>query len=478
MKKYVLIILAAAFFLEACDLVDGTEVENPNLPLSEALGQPNVATSWVNGLNEQLASTYNNFAPTAELATDNYVNLETFFNQNVDGGTYRDIDDDFDDAQNEIAILREGAEFGLKTVLENDPDAVGTELEAEMHFHKGVANLLAGELFTALPPDGAAATAGPSTFFNTAVQDFQNALSVDSTNVGYRILLARSLYNLGNQSEAVAAAQQAITDDSGDPFVRFVEFDGVNGPSNTLQDAVSDRGNFDDFQPLPRLDFLDPKYESRGDVEKNIPIAKIEEAHLIIAEAQLADGNLIGARQTMKDVVALIGSSRPLEAFDEGAEDRGFEEEAKTNRPNSSSFVVRSDSSELFRSGLVLDRTSSTMVPPISGTSVTDSIIDNALTNDELLTVLYLMRQEIFFGEGRRIFDLGIRWPVSETEALTNDNIQDSDRQATIPGYLSPITDTAPDMDAFTANFDTFEVTINTDYNKVIALQRGNRFGQ
>ena len=44
-------------------------------------------------------------------------------------------------------------------------------------------------------------------------------------------------------------------------------------------------------------------------------------------------------------------------------------------------------------------------------------MIEAAQTQDELLELIYLMRQEIFFGEGRRPADLGLRMPLSNVEA-------------------------------------------------------------
>ena len=53
-------------------------------------------------------------------------------------------------------------------------------------------------------------------------------------------------------------------------------------------------------------------------------------------------------------------------------------------------------------------------VPTISGTSVTAARIDAITTVDDGLYVLYLMRQEIFLAEGRRMADLGMRMPVAQ----------------------------------------------------------------
>ena len=477
MKKLTYIIISIALFVNGCDIFDGTGTTNPDLTIDRTLGQPNTPDAWVNGLLEQSASTYNQYMVSAELATDNYINLETFFNQNVDGGTYRDIDDDFDDTQSAIATLRENATFGLNTIIP-DAELTNSPLEAEMHFHKGLANILAGELFTALPPSSDTLAVEPRVFFNTAIEDFQNAIDASDSDpdadIGYRIALARAHYNLGNQSEAVSVSQNVIAADPGKDFVRFLQFDGVNGPTNTLQNAVFDRASFDDLQPLPRLDFLDPKYGEQGDQESPIPMMKVEEAYLIIAEAQLADNDLPGAQQTMLDLLDVV-DSRPTRDFNETAEDRGKDDAQKVNRPDNTNFEVRASSNDPFKENLVLERTAATTVPTVSGTSVTADDINNLTdASGDALELLYLMRQEIFFGEGRRMVDLGIRWPVSETEALNNESITDADRQATIPSYLQPIDEVAPDMDSFTV--DSTSVTISTNYNSVIAQQRGNIF--
>jgi len=472
MKKTILLTFCMSIAVLSCDLIDGTGIENPNLPVDDAVNLPNAARPWVNGLNEQIASVYGEFLTTAELSTDNYINVQTFYNQNVDNSTYRDIDDDFDDTQRALSTLREQAIFGLDRVLENDPSSAGTELEAEMYFFKGLANLMLGELTTAFPAEAKGATVDPATLFQNAIQDFNNALNIDGsseTAISYRLALARTHYNLGNQSEAVSAANAAIAADGNDDYIRFVEFDGVNGPFNNFQDAVYDRGNFDDLQPLPRLDYLDPKYAIQGTDESPVPMFKIEEAYLIVAEAQLAGNDLPGARSTLQDLLAIV-NSRPTRDFDETAEGRV---NAKTGfqRPNSSSFIVRASSSDPFKSGLVLDRTESTTVPTVSGTSVTAADITALSSADgDALETLYLMRQEIFFGEGRRIFDLGIRWPVHEIEALNNPNITAADRTAVVPSFLP----TGPEMDAFTVSGN--EVTISFNVNRIIAQQRGNRF--
>ncbi len=467
MKKKLILITALVFSVfVSCDLIDGTGVENPNLTLDAARDLPNPATSFVNGLQEQLATTANSCITTQELATDNYMNAQTFFNQNVDAGTYRDIDTDFQNCQAAIGTLREQADYVLSDVIPIDPV---DEKEAEAYFLRGIASLWSGEIFTTLPNDAVAPAVGPATHFADAIADFTAALALDANNVGYLLARARANYNAGNQSAAVADANAAITADASGTYVRYIIFDAVDGPANTLQNAVHDRGNFDDLQPLPRLDFLDPKFfDISGSLDSNIPLLKIEEAHLILAEAELADGDLPGAR-TVMTAVANLANSRPTSTVDDSGEGRSGEGTV-AQRPNTSAYTVRASASDAFVTGLVLDRTPTLETPSISATSVTAADITALANAADALTTLYLLRQEIFFGEGRRMFDLGIRWPVAEREALLNPNIVASDRVATIPAFLPPIAE----HDAFTAAGTA--VTIQHNLNRTIATGRGNRF--
>tara|TARA_R110000868_G_scaffold1211_5_gene9410 strand:- start:445 stop:1854 length:1410 start_codon:yes stop_codon:yes gene_type:complete len=469
MKKNIILTTVLVFSVFAsCDLIDGTGVENPNLTLDAARDLPNPATAFVNGLQEQLASTANSCLTTQELATDNYMNAQTFYNQNVDGGTYRDIDTDFRNCQAAIGTLREQADYVLTDVITIDPVPAK---EAEAYFFRGIASLWSGEIFTTLPNDAVVAAVPPATHFAEAIADFTAALAIDGTNVSYLLARARANYDAGNQAAAVADANAAITADASGTYVRYIIFDGVDGPTNTIQDALHDRGGFDDLQPLPRLDFLDPKFfDISGSVDSNVPLLKIEEAHLILAEAEIADGDLPGAR-TVMTAVANLANSRAKSTVDDSGEGRSGQGTV-AQRPDTSAYSVRASASDPFVDGLVLDRVATLATPSISATSVTAADI-TAIANDvDALTTLYLLRQEIFFAEGRRMFDLGIRWPVSEREALLNPNIVASDRVATVPAFLPPISE----HDAFTDNAATFEVTIQHNLNRTIATGRGNRF--
>ena len=238
------------------------------------------------------------------------------------------------------------------------------------------------------------------------------------------------LQTLGDKVNAVKYASNVLTLST--DFTKQVTFDGENNVISSIQGYIYGTN----FQPLPRLDFLDPKYfQTKAKEARPICIAKAEEPYLILAEAALADNDVNGAKGFLKTLLTLV-SNRPV-AIDindqlEGRYNGGYKE-----YPNSSEYRVAASSEDEFRSGLVLDRQSPHLisVPYISGTSVTEEMIDAPTTVDGLLEVLYLMRQEIFMAEGRRAADLGIRFPVCETEAANTPSAAEY-TTAQIPSFI------------------------------------------
>ena len=468
MRKAILILLVASLGVgfAACDLLDPTNVENPDITEENALNTPNPLQAWKAGLDRQLAITLNNTLIIAELGTDNYVNTQTFFNQSFDALDIRFTDSDIDDAFFTMNDLRESALFGKNTVAPGDPDARADDL-AELDFYLGLSHLYLGEYFHSAPLEGSGAPATSQDHFSAAVDALTDANdSGNGDQTAYKLALARAHYNQGNAAEATNFASQVLAEDA--EFVRNAEFDGNNGPTSTLQNALYDRASFDDFQPLPRLDFLDPKYYNRGpNDESPVAILKAEEAHLILIEAALADGNLPSAQDQMKDLIALV-ESRPVDEIDEEAEGRTNDDPG--TRPNASSVVVRSSPDDPFRSDLVLDRTAQTPVPTVSGTSVTEDIVDGISDADEAWEIYYLMRQEIFISEGRRIVDFGIKLPLPQNELLINDAVEEG--PATEPIIPSFIADQP--LDSFTYDQEAEEATIDVNMNRVLANNRNS----
>lgn len=412
---------AAILALARCDFLDPTDVTNPTVTEDDFVQGPDAAENWTLGVERQLASAVDALVVHSELASDNLYNNRTLINRTFDIPQMPATDHNVLETQQEVHALRAMANQGLEVVVEEDPDTTD-ELRARLHYARGYAYLAGGEYFVGLPVEENGPVEGPETHLNRAVSDFERVgeLSSDADLQAAAALgVARAHHRLGNLDEAVAAADEVRS--SAPELRHVVEFDDTDGPTNTMQFAIYDSGQ-NEFQPLPRLDFLFPKYHSvtAGD-ESPISIAKGEEAFLILAEARIAENELDDARTLMEDLLDLV-EERATELVDDTHQARG-RAGGDWIYPNSSEVAVAASPEDDAREGLVLDREDGPVeVPVISGTSVTGEMISAAGTEEELLELLYLMRQEIFVVEGRRMTDLGVRIPLSVDEVDANDN--------------------------------------------------------
>lgn len=429
--------LTATFGLGACDLFDPTGVDNPTVTEETFLGTPNAAASWTRGVERQLASTINQVVIGTEVVSDNVFNNRTLFSKVFDIPQIDNSDFDVTNIQEEVHALRQMAAHGIDVVVPGDDDATD-EIRARLHFYRGFGHLLSAELFVGLPAEPLGPVVEPATHYSLAVQDFEQARSLSSDAAldnAALLAVARAEYGAGNRAAAVAAAQQIRS--SAADMVRWVEYDNVDGPTNSMQFAVFDSGQ-DEFQPLPRLDFLFPKYysEQAGD-QSSIALLKGEEAFLILAEAALATGDVGGARNELIALLDVI-ASRPTAQVDDRGQSRG-RQGGTWIYPNASNVMVAASPTAEPRAGLVLTRSDpSVTVPTLSGTSVSAAMLNDANTVDEMLYLLYLMRQEIFVLEGRRMTDLGIRLPTALDEALTNPAVDPGSPALTaqIPSFI------------------------------------------
>ena len=229
---------------------------------------------------------------------------------------------------------------------------------------------------------------------------------------------------------------------------------------------------------MPRLDFLDPKYLTR---ESEIPFAKAEEMHLILAEIALANSNYSAAKGQLGDAIRLA-QSRPTETWVD--EDPRFNSDLSL-RPRDVEIQVRADASSPYRTGLVQDRFGGTTIQySISGTSLDADSVE-ALPNGDPSAIwhaFYLARQEILFLEGRRMADLGIRLPMMKREYESNPNISvgDPGTVVVVPSYIPAFRQ----MDLFSpaSPYDaggaliTTQVTIDFDMNKILVQNNVSPF--
>ncbi|MFH4967053.1 hypothetical protein V8G61_02515 [Gaetbulibacter sp. M240] len=469
MKKISIYILTLIFLVNCTDdlkdATDFTAVENPNLSESTVVGQPNSSNIWLQGLERQLANAIDEILILAELGSDNYVNTQTFFNQFMDKLEIRNDDPDMEDTYFDIARLREMARFGLNTVGPGDTE-YNTEIEAEYNFFEGLAYLYSAMYFSHVPAEPGGPTFSSSENYNSAIASFNLAIGLNP-KPEYHLAKARAFYYLGNITEASSAASAALALDN--DFLRSARFDEQNNPDNQFEDALYERATFDDLQPLPTLDFLDPKYSFVSAAE-DAPVhyLKAEEAYLILAEASLANSNAALAQDNLEDLLAVVATREVREIDDsiEGRPDASANSANFPDRPSNSSVIVNG------RSGLVLDRQSGDiMVPSVSGTSLTQLEIDALLNNDSALELLYRTRQEIFIAEGIRLVDMGVKLVIHQNEFLQNINISDGD-PGTVPVIPSFIDAVKTDLDAITFNQTTNIATTTIDLNQILVANK------
>lgn len=461
MQKYLLTLgLAASFILPSC-------VKNPNVTEDVYINTPNAAKSWTNGVRRQLALTMNAVVVNAELISDNYFNNYTQNSKVFDIPQIDYFDIDVNTTQAEVQRLREMALYGLEKVVPGDASATAAD-KATLLFCHAFSCLLSGEMFVALPGSSKGEVLTSTGHLQKALTLWDEAIAAEpdaSKKMAYTLLKARTYYRLGDAVNAGKFATEVLAQKN---VLLQVAYDGLNSVSNEMQ-----TGTFvaqpNRFAPLPRLDFLDPKYFNAGvaaQEQKSIAIAKGEEAYLILAEAQIAANNLATARQTLQSMLTDVVSLRTITTVDDSKETRNG-----GNRKDYplTAMKVKFDANDTPRDGYVLNRQGGKVnVYTVSGTKVTATDLTAAATADELLYLLYRMRQEIFMSEGRRMADLGIKFPVSQTEQLNNANVKTEHTQAQLPSFI-PL---SRGMDDFTVDAANGIVTMKYDMNKILVQNK------
>ena len=446
--------------LTACDLLQPDDIINPNVSEDTFLKSPNAMQAWVNGTNKSLAEATGFYAELTELLSDNYFNNYTQSSKFFDIPDVRYTDVDVTSLQRQIGYLRESADYGLKTVAQADTMTTDSH-RFNLYYVKGYSYLLAGEYFLALPVKAGGEVEGWRTQLNMAVDTLLKAMeytAVKEDQAFINTLIARAYHKSGDKAHAVSYARAAL--ECSPDFVKTVEFDGEKGVMNSIQTYIYSTH----FQPLPRLDFLDPKYfQSKSLEQRPICIAKAEEPPLILAEALLSDDNVAGAKQQLKELLALVADRPVATGINDQLEER--HNGGPKKYPNSSDYKVAASPGEPYRENLVLDRRPPHLIsiPYVSGTSVDMAMIDGATSVDGLLEIVYLMRQEIFFAEGRRASDLGFRLPVCEIEAANTSSAAPY-INAQIPQFI-PL---EQGLDAFEMDEDAKTVVIRHNMNKII----------
>ena len=419
MKRRYLFLVVSSILMGSCDLVTPDEIINPNVDESAFLNSDNPMETWVNGTEKEFALHMSDFVELMEILSDNYFNNYTRSSKVFDVPQLLYTDADVTKLQRHVGALREMADYGLKTVASADSKTTNGE-RFRLLCIKAYSFLLAGDFFRALPIENGGEVVTWDGQMKKAMEVLDEALPLAQSNeerAFVHTLYARAAYRTGNRELSANHAKEALSNSK--DFYRQVLFDSKNGVLNGAQEAIWS----DWFQPLPRLDFLDPKYFQMTSTDQcPITIAKSEENYLILAEAALATNDLSEAKTQLSALLKLV-KSRPIQT---GINDQleGRYNGGLKSFPNNPDFRVQASPTDSLRAGLIIDRRPPFLIsiPYISGTSVTQAMIDGLNNHDSALELVYLMRQEIFFAEGRRPADLGIRLPLCEVEAANASN--------------------------------------------------------
>ncbi|MCS7013476.1 MAG: hypothetical protein NZM05_07570 [Chloroherpetonaceae bacterium] len=500
---------AATLSCRPGNLFDPTRVQNYNVTEDNLKANPdNSARGILTGLRRTFTIGYGALGTLTELASDNYTNATSFVSQLLDTPsliTGTDLTLSGGAAYFNLLRVNAIAEFAFRDILPNDKQA--TDLQrAEIRFLQAMALILLAENWSHFPIEDRGQPKSSREVFQFALQKLQEAqnfaasappsTAVDNRSDGLGdirmnilLALARVHRMLGNKAEARRNAELALARRPN--YVYYIRPDVTNGPVPDIT-AHTLRRTDNNFQPLPRLEFLDPKSASLQG-EDFLPVLKTEECHLILAEIALSDNNLAEARSQMREAVRLA-RSRPTTLFADQNERRIASPagpaltvltQAATfpgpgNLPSrvlvlpSPSARLTTNADSVYAASLVLRRGSGAPpvpIPLISGTSLTEADI-NALPNDRqaMVRTLYLLRQEIFFLESRRMSDLGIRFPVPERQTQTNPNMPlgSPGTLVTVPEWIPPGNAALNTYTVTTSGTFTI-VTIQTDMNEVIA---------
>ncbi len=461
-----------------CDAIDPTGVNNPTTTDEDLAQATNPTEALLPGLRAQFARLINAYV-VAEVVTDNYSIHGTGIIQTLDAPNEitPDIMNSTGTSANgvywNVQELRALADFVIDEIAPNDAGAPPA-LVAEAHYYRGMAYLIMGEVFSFVPLEEDGAPQPSDVALGRAVTDLQAAAGVGPQASA---ALARAYRLQGDRGAAAAAANAVLSADASFLFAPSYDAGSI---SNTSVFFLVLRA-LQEMQPLPRLDFLDPKYTTR---DAAIPIAKAEEMHLILAEIALASGDLAGARSRLASAIRLAGT-RGTVSFDDIDERRNAD---LSLRPRDSEILVRADANSPYRAGLVLDRPGDGLtIPNISGTSLDADSVTALSEASDLWHSLWLARQEILFLEGRRLADLGIKLPMMLREIDQNPNINEGGPGTVpvVPGFVPVAPRYAMDIYSPVELYDgdgpdapllQTMVTIGVDMNRVLAQNNASPF--
>ncbi len=468
--------VSLAVTLAGCDFLDPTDVDNPSTTDDDLAAAQNPAKALLPGLRALFANAVSATTVLTEVVSDNY---------SIHGTGLNDIYDDPrsiipDDVNStggrtgsywNLQELRALANFVLDDIVPNDATAEPDDVQ-EAQYYRGMAFVMLAENYSGAPLEADGALIAPAALLAQAVANLEAARTTapgGTFDLPSVAALARAHRLLGNTTEAGTFANQLL---GADPTFLFQQLYDVNSIDNEPFNLLVDRA-LKEMQPLPRLDFLDPKYTT---FEAGIAVAKAEEMHLILAEIAFSQNDFATGREQVALAIE-VAQSRPTQNFDDNDERRNAD---LSFRPRTSDIVIASEPGAPFIAGLVLDRPGTLTTPTVAGASLDADAdvraLDAATEQEEILRAFYLTRQEVLLLEGRRMSDLGIRLPIMLREIESNPTISLSDALASVfvPAYIPvgsemDLFDPASPYDANGVLIGLPEVTIRFDLNRILA---------
>jgi hypothetical protein len=476
-----LAVLAVGLGSTACDFLDPTNVENPRTTDDDLAEAQEPTKALLPGLEAQFARMLEATVVATECASDNY---------EING---TGIDDTWDSPQDITPLVANSTgrvtglywnaqeltalgNFVINDILPEDDTAEANDI-AQAYYYRGMGYLHLAENYSYAPVEEDGTPVPASQILDLAIADLNEATSGGAAiSVPAYAALARAYRWQGDGASARSAASQVLGSDA--DFLLQQGYDPAS-IDNTAHWYLVSRA-LAEMQPLPRLDFLDPKYLSYGAA---IPVAKAEEMHLILAEIELAASNYAAAKGHLADAIRMAKSRETMEWPDDDLRSNAD----LTPRPRDAEIAVRADESSPYRTGLIQDRAGSlTTQYIVSGTSLDADSVEALPESDPdaIWHALWLARQEILFLEGRRLADLGIKLPMMRREVDQNPNIDfgDPGTEPVVPGYIPPF----GQMDDFSPrspydasdNLVETQVTIRHDMNRILTENNVSPFLQ
>ncbi len=389
MRRYIYIICVwtgIGLLLTGCDLLQPGEVQNPNVIEDDFASSSQAMQTWVNGTNAEFGTCISTFAEVTGLLSDDLYNNSSRSAKTADALDFQYTSDEVADLSTCIGKMIEMADFGLETVAKRDATTTAQQ-RFNLCYVKAIAYLMASENFVALPAsaDGDVLTSEGLAKAAVSTLDQASVYAASADDEALVALLKARAYRLCGQTDDAAAQADSVLRKSPTLLVQAT-FDDINGYANSLQQYVATGL----FTVLPRLQMQKVKCPQAGLYEQPIAVAKAEEAYLILAEMSALNADYVQARKHLADLV-----------------------QAVAERNDSTVSVLSLSADDL--------------------SSVTD--------RKTALETIYRSRQEIFFAEGRRSADMGIRMPMSEVEYVSRGNLPSIYIEMHIPDWLLPIKD-------------------------------------